>query len=247
MENKTVYLLKMGMDAENGLNHRIRFTTTTNTTFRNEAVNICFDFSLVTPWYSKKGKTTSKTVYGAANSALGVETWRQYKEGCYGLDISNYPEELKKELEYLPAPFDTRLKYTYKNILTIINYFYKTNFTNLELVDSRYIKGFNYDTFKSDEVIIDFDTYEKAKYIEHLACEKIKSLKVGCKYDNSSYYFDGDTFNILIHYNCYNDIVKLDLSDFAKAIDTIKAYTIPEKEIREAIAQHGISSNKLYL
>lgn len=248
MANKTnnIYLLKMGMDTQNGLNHRIRFISK-NWTYKGEQVEVCIDFMLCTPWTlkeSKKGK--SKTIRGVENSGLELDFQYTNIEGTWGLSHI-FQEIVTADLDYFEAPFDKYLKYSYDNILKIINFLLKANYNNIVLVDTNFIINFNYISFFSDEYIHDQEAYQKAIDFKAIAEAKIKQIKSECKYDNSSYYYDGNIFKVLVHYNCYNDYLSFDLNNWDEAIKQINEYVMPEDKIRSAISQHGIRSSKLYL
>lgn len=228
MANTTnnIYLLKMGMDTQNGLNHRIRFISK-NWTYKGEQVEVCIDFMLCTPWTLKK----SKTIRGVENSGLALDFQYTDSEGSWGLSHI-FKEVVTADLDYFEAPFDRYLKYSYDNIV---------------LLDSRFIKNFDYNNFFSDEYIHDQEAYKKAIDFKAIAEAKIKQIKSECKYDNSSYYYDGDIFKVLVHYNCYNDYLTFNLDSWDEAIKQINEYVMPEEKIRAAIARHGISSKRLYV
>ena len=243
---KTIYLLKMGADAQNGLNHCIRFRTK-NWTYEGEKVETCIDFMLCTPWTCKKSKSgKSKTIRGVEYSALGLDFQYTNSDGSWGLS-HKLKEVLKTELEYFEAPFNNWLKYSYDNILKIINFLLKENYNNIVLLDSSFIKNFNYNNFFSDEYKHNENAYNLAVSFKEIAEAKIKQLKSECKYDNSSYYYDGNLFKVLVHYHCYNDYLTFDLeNNLVEALKQINNYVIPEDKIRLAMAQHGIRSTKLY-
>ena len=233
----TIYLLKMGMDnQETGLNHRIRFTTKNGFYNNNQNVNICIDFMLVTPWTIKKSKSgKSKTIRGAENTALGIDAQHETDHGCYGLKLD---AELEAQLERMPAPFERYFKYSYDNILKIINYLLKANYTNIQLLETRYIHNYDYRTFNSDTYKHNKKMYDNAEQFEQLAKAKIVEVKPGVKYDNSSYYYNEQgQFQVCIHYNCYNDHLTFDLSNMEEATKQLNNYTMPEEEIKKAISQ----------
>lgn len=247
MENtqNNIYLLKMGSDTQNGLNHRIRFYSK-NWTYRGEQVKVVIDFMICTPWTLKKTKNgNSKIIRGIEESGLGLDFQYTDSRGSWGL-AHCFKEVVTVDLDYFEAPFDRYLKYNYENILKIINFLLKANYNNIVLVESNYIKNFDYKSFFSDEYIHDEKSYQNAIAFKKIAQEKIKQIKSKCKYDNSSYSYDGDLFKITIHYNCYNDYLLFDLNNMDQAIKQINEYVIPEDKIRLAITQHGIHSSKLY-
>lgn len=148
----TIYLLKMGMDEkETGLNHRIRFTSK-NCIYNNKKTDICIDFMLCTPWTIKTSKSgkTRRTVRGAENTALVLDAQFTDESGSWALHL---PEELKTTLEQYEAPFERYYKYTYENILKVINYLLQANYTNIQLLD-RHAPNFIYNTFGSDTYTI---------------------------------------------------------------------------------------------
>jgi hypothetical protein len=245
-KNNNVALLKMGCD-NNELNHRIRFISNTEITYKGKPCTMCCDFMTCTPFYLTKSK---KTVRGVENSALTLDFQYTDETGCSRAVV--LPEALKNKLEYLEGKYSHYLKYSYKNILTIINYFYKTKFNNVVLLDSNYIINFDYDTFNSDiffkqeNINYILDMYDKAIKFQELASFKIKMLKDGSKYDNSSYYYNGNLFTVLIHWNCYNDILEFDLNNFIDSIDKMKDYEIPVEKIKNGRIEKGCNSDKLY-
>ena len=244
-----VALLKMGCDINSELNHRIRFISNTEIIYKGKPCTMCFDFMTSTPYYLTK---SLRTVRGVENSALSVDIFIHREDGCFGLFISSLPQSFKNKLEYLEGKYSHHLKYSYKNILTIINYFYKTKFNNVVLLDSRYIINFDYDTFNSDtffkqeNINYILDMYDKAIKFQELASFKIKMLKDGSQYDNSSYYYNGSLFTVLVHWNCYNDILEFDLNDFVESIDKMKDYEIPVEKIKNGRIEKGCNSDKLY-
>ena len=243
---KNIYLLKMGVDTQNGLNHRIRFISK-NWNYKGEKVKVCIDFMLCTPWTFKKSKSgKSKPIRGVENSGLGLDFEYTDSNGSWGLS-HKLKEVIKTDLEYFEAPFNNYLKYSYENILKIINFLLKTNYNNIVLVDSSFIKNFNYNNFFSDEYKHDEISYNLAVSFKEIAEIKIKQIKSEYKYDNSSYYYDGNLFKILIRYTCYNDYLTFDLeNNLVEALKQINNYVIPENKIRLAISQYGIKSSKLY-
>ena len=242
-----VALLKMGCDINSELNYRVRFTSNTVVNYKGRKITMCCDFMICTPFYLTKSK---KTVRGVENSALTLDFQYTDETGCsYGVVL---PQALENKLEYLEGKYSRYLKYSYKNILTIINYFYKTKFNNVVLLDSRYIVNFDYDTFNSDtffkqeNINYILDMYDKAIKFQELASFKIKMLKDGSQYDNSSYYYNGSLFAVLVHWNCYNDILEFDLNDFVESIDKMKDYEIPVEKIKNGRIEKGCNSDKLY-
>lgn len=244
-----VALLKMARDCENGLNHRIRFISNTVVTYKGKPCTMCFDFMLATPYYLTK---SLRTVKGVVNSALGIDIYINRGDGCFRLFVSSLPQPLKNKLEYLEGKFSNYLKYSYKNILTIINYFYKTKFNNIVLLDSNYIISFAYNDFNSDtffqqeNINYILEMYDKAIKFQELATYKIKMLKDGSQYDNSSYYYNGSLFTVLVHWNCYNDYLEFDLNNFIESIDKMKDYQIPVEKIKNGRIENGCNSDKLY-
>lgn len=244
MTNTTnnIYLLKMGSDTQNGLNHCIRFISK-NWNYKGEQVEVCIDFMLCTPYYLN---IKNKVVRGVENSGLGLDFQYTDSRGSWGLS-HKLKEVITADLDYFEAPFDRFLKYSYDNILKIINFLLKAKYSNIVLLDSRFIKNFNYNNFFSDEYIHDQEAYQKAINFKAIAEAKIKQIKSECQYDNSSYYYDGDIFKVLVHYNCYNDYLISNLDNWDEAVKQINEYVMPEDKIRKAISQHGIKSSKLYL
>lgn len=238
----TIYLLAMGGYTQNGLNHRIRFISK-NWNYRGEQVEVCIDFMLCTLYYLNK---KNKVVRGVENSGLGLDFQYTDSRGSWSLS-HKLKDVVTADLDYFEAPFNNCLKYSNENILKIINCLLNANYNNIAIVNCRYIKNWNYNNFFSDEYVHDNETYMKALRFEVIAEAKIKQIKSECKYDNSSYYYDGNLFKILVHYNCYNDYLTFNLDNWDEAVKQINEYVMPEDKIRKAISQHGIKSSKLYL
>jgi len=245
MKNKTIYLLKMGMDTPEKLNHRIRLLSK-NYIHENEKSKICMEFMLTTPYTKKETRSgKSKIIHGKENSALAFDIQYQDKnEQWWG--IREFIKIIPCDLEYLEKPFERYIKYSYENILKIINFLLNSNYNNIILIEQRFIKNYNNNNFFNDEYIHDEKSYQQAIAFKKIAQEKIKQIKSGCRYDNSSYYYDGNIFKVLIHYNCYNEYLSFDLDNWDKAIKQINEYVIPEDKIRKAISQHNIKSSRLY-
>ncbi len=235
---KNIYLLKMGAD-KNELNHRIRFESD-NVKIDKNINNVCIDFLITNPIYYKNGTYKTDTT----KNALGVDIYIHKNNNCYRGEL---PENILNTLEKHNAKTNNII-YNYDNILKIINYYTNKNYNNIILLDCRYIKNFDFNIFKSDNFEIDFISYFNALNIEKYAHEKIiNELKPGVKYDNTSYYFNGDNFEILIHYNCYNDIINIkNINDIYKAKKEIDSITRPDHEIKKAISQHNLNTNTLY-
>lgn len=245
-KNNNVALLKMGCDINNELNHRIRFKSNTIVNYKGRKITMSCDFMICTPFYLTKSK---KTVRGVENSALTLDFQYTDETGCSWCVV--LPKALENKLEYLEGKYSHYLKYSYKNILTIINYFYKTKFNNIVLLESNYIINFFYNDFNSDtffqqeNINYILDMYDKAIKFQELARYVIKMLK-NSEYDNSSYYYNGSLFTVLVHWNCYNDYLTFDLNNFIESIDKMKDYEIPVEKIKSGRIAHGCSSDKLY-
>ena len=245
-KNNNVALLKMGCDCGNGLNHRIRFTSNTKVSYKGKNVTMCCDFEMCTPFTLNK---SGKTIRGEEYSALVLAFQYTDEEGCsWGVVL---PQGLKNKLEYLEGKYSHYLKYSYKNILTIINYFYKTKFNNIVLLDSNYIINFFYNDFNSDtffqqeNINYILDMYDKAIKFQESARYVIKMLK-NSEYDNSSYYYNGSLFTVLVRWNCYNDYLKFDLNNFIESIDKMKDYQIPVEKIKNGRILCGCKSGRLW-
>ena len=234
----------MGMDAQNGLNHRIRFISN-NIKIDKKIKNIVIDFHISTPLIYKnlKYKRIENKI------ALTFEIWAEYENNiCRRYE---FPTEVLESLETFENPQikANKYKYTYDNILILCNYLLNKNFNNIILLDCNYIKNFSYNNFESDNFIFNELCYNNAAELEKYAQNKImQDLKPFCKYhDNTSYRFNGEIFEIIIHYNCYNDIILIDnienLDAAKKQVDEIKR---PDEKIKQALLYNGLNTNKLY-
>lgn len=148
--------------------------------------------------------------------------------------------------------------YNYENILKLCNYLLKENFNNIVLLEPRFIKNFDFESFRSDMLVFDSLSYNNAVELASYAKNKIMhDLKPGSKYDNTFYRFHEGKFEISILYNCYNDIIIIDnienLDAAKKQVDEIKR---PDALIKEAIKKYyskyfqnieNININKLYI
>lgn len=247
---KNLYLLKMGADAQNGFNHRIRFISN-NIKIDSNIEKIIIDFQLCSPieYYNK-----------LFEKALYFEIFAYYKnENCckrYKIPASEL-ETLETFESYYHIQ-SIKYVYNYNNILHICNYLLKENYNNIVLLEPRFIKNFDFETFKSDTLVFDSLSYNNAVELANYAKNKImQDLKPGSKYDNTFYRFHEGKFEISILYNCYNDIIIIDnienLDAAKKQIDNIKR---PDALIKEAIKKYyskyfqnikDININKLYI
>lgn len=244
---KTLYLLKMGMDIvpdENtqAENHRIKFCT------RTEDKEYIIEFGTCAPFKLKenKAKTEHKVVYGLDNTAFYIDG--QYRaissedyEPWYRFDI----ETLDLDLEKVEG-FENHTKYTYNNILKIVNKLLGSDFDTIKLLECRYIVCFDFNTFDSAKFELNEIMYNRAMEFEKLAKQKIDSIKVDCRYNNSSYYYEGKDFMVTVHYNCYNDINYFNLEDYDKAVEQLNNYKMPVDKIKMAIKERGLNPNHLY-
>lgn len=115
--------------------------------------------------------------------------------------------------------------YTKKDILRYIKDVFGVEFNDLELIDTRF---FNYDYKKipGDEVIVDNEKVEQVKKIYDYFYNYEKEVEKK-KYPNFSMYYENDVLTVLLHYNCYNDIVKIEDEfkfdfNYIKPVDEIK-------------------------
>lgn len=228
------------MDVGNDKNCRLRFIGTD----ASDNKEVCLDIGCIRAVYygGKKTPIYSKEDY----NAMHIDTYKHepsdktgYK-ACYGFDLDLH------DLQRLEAPFNNKIAYTHDNILKAIKNLTGIQFDSIKLLDQRYIKGFSWDDFNSCKYSYDKQAYDNAQKLEAAARPKIMSIKKNVKYDNSSYYFDGDKFRVLIHYNCYNDIIDFDVNNMGECLKQIESYKLPEEEIKKAIANHGYKSNKLW-
>lgn len=227
---KTIYLEGRGYTAE-GKTPRNIFKSN-NFKYKNELCKLYLEFNRVRPYAAKQTKSgKNKIVYGEDYSALWIDTQYTTDKGSYRLEL---PEKLIEILEKMPAPFERYYTFTDKNILTVINYLMKTKYNAVETIDTRYINNKQIE-FISDEHEHNETMYNNAIQFEQLAKAKIMQVKAGCRYDNSSYYYNSNgDFEVLIHYNCFNDRVQFDLSNMEEAINKLNNYTIPEEQIKAA-------------
>lgn len=248
---KNLYLLKMGADAQNGFNHRIRFIS--NDIKANPDIEkIVIDFQLCSPLeYYKK----------FFEKALYFEIFAYYKNDFETCRRYTFPNEILETLETFESYYkinSIKYIYNYENILKLCNYLLQENFNNIVLLEPRFIKNFDFETFKSDTLVFNSLSYNNAVELASYAKNKImQDLKPGSKYDNTFYRFHEGKFEISILYNCYNDIIIIDnienLDAAKKQIDNIKR---PDALIKEAIKKYyskyfqnikDININKLYI
>lgn len=247
---KNLYLLKMGADAQNGFNHRIRFISN-NIEIDSNIDKIIIDFQLCSP-IENYNKFFEKALY--------IESFAYYKnENC--CKRYTFPASELETLETFESYYNIKsikYKYNYNNILHLCNYLLKENYNNIVLLEPRFIKNFDFETFKSDTLVFDLLSYNNAAELANYAKNKImQDLKPGSKYDNTFYRFHEGKFEISILYNCYNDIIIIDnienLDAAKKQVDEIKR---PDAIIKEAIKKYyskyfqnieNININKLYI
>lgn len=115
--------------------------------------------------------------------------------------------------------------YTKKDILRYIKDVFGVEFNNLELIDTRFF-NYDYEKIPGDEVIVDNEKVEQAKKIYDYFYNYEKEVEKK-KYPNFSMYYENDVLTVLLHYNCYNDIVKIEDEfkfdfNYIKPVDEIK-------------------------
>ena len=249
-KQKNLYLLKMGADSANGFNHHIRFISN-NIKIDSNIDKIIIDFQLCSP-IENYNKFFEKALY--------IESFAYYKnENC--CKRYTFPASELETLETFESYYNIKsikYKYNYNNILHLCNYLLNENFNNIVLLEPRFIKNFDFELFKSDTFIFDPLSYNNAVELANYAKNKImQDLKPFSKYDNTNYIFNGEIFEIIIHYNCYNDIILIDnienLDAAKKKVNEIKR---PDELIKESIKKYyskyfknikDINTNKLYL
>lgn len=142
MENKNIYLLKMGADTDGGLNHRIRFQSKKTKIDKNIKF-LCIDFLIASPLKYEKGKYKSVK----NKKSLCFDIYTHYNNICYR---GKLPESVINALEKYPDVKTNNIVYNYNNILMIINYFLNENYNNIVLLEIKNIKNFSFETFESD-------------------------------------------------------------------------------------------------
>lgn len=148
---KNLYLLKMGMDAQNGLNHRIRFVSY-NVKGVPDVEKIVIDFMICPPMIYKNFKY--KRIENKI--ALCFDTFIIYKKEPQTEKRYKFPNEILETLEKFENPQIkvNNIKYTYNNILILCNYLLQENFNNIILLEN-FTKKFNYESFTSDKLEIE--------------------------------------------------------------------------------------------
>lgn len=149
---KNLYLLKMGMDAQNGFNYRIRFVSY-NIKGVPDIEKIVIDFQLCSPMIYKNFK------YQRIENkiALWFEIFAYYKNDILKTCRRyTFPNEILETLETFENPQIklNNIKYTYNNILILCNYLLQENFNNIVLLEN-FTKNFNYESFTSDKLEIE--------------------------------------------------------------------------------------------
>lgn len=125
-----------------------------------------------------------------------------------------------------------KYNYTKKDILRYIKDVFGVEFDNLELIDTRF---FNYDYHETpgDEVVVNSEKVKQAKKIYDYFYKYEKEIEKK-KYPNFSMYYEDNVLTVLLHYNCYNDIVKIE-DEFKFDFNYIK----PVDEIEKAQRSFG--------
>ena len=129
-----------------------------------------------------------------------------------------------------------KYNYTKRDILKYIKDVFGVEFDNLELIDTRF---FNYDYHEvpGDEIIVDTNKVGQAKKIYDYFYKYEKEVEKK-KYPNFSMYYEDNVLTVLLHYNCYNDIVKIE-DEFKFDFNYIKPVEEIEKAQRKWYASHG--------
>lgn len=125
-----------------------------------------------------------------------------------------------------------KYNYTKKDILKYIKDVFGVEFDNLELIDTRFF-DYDYETTPGDEVIVNSEKVEQAKKIYDYFYSYEKEVEKK-KYPNFSMYYEDNVLTVLLHYNCYNDIVKIE-DEFKFDFNYIK----PVEEIEKAQRSFG--------
>ena len=97
--------------------------------------------------------------------------------------------------------------YTKKDILYFINRSFNTDFEELEVVS--HLSQFDYDKMTGDTFKLNVEKLTKVMEIDKYFYNYEKNI-LKKQYPNHSIYQENDQLIILVHYNCYNDFIKID-------------------------------------
>lgn len=210
---KTLYLVKMGMDYDNNNlemkgsdvgNYRIRGT------FHDKNGDVIFvEFG--------NGCQYDKNFKKISNIKLRVDF--QFNASI-DWDCNN--SSIKIDYDLLD-----NYNYTKQDILRYIKDVFGVEFDNLDLIDTS-LFNYDYKEITGDEIKPDLKKIEQVKKIRDYFYKYEKEIE-GKKYPNFSMYYQDNILTVLLHYNCYNDIVKIE-NEFEFDFN----YKKPIKEIEKA-------------
>ena len=189
---KKLYLVKMGMDYKNEGemkgsdvgNYRIRGT------FHNKKGELIFiEFGR---GYERKGKKTLSTI------KLHID--HQF----------NASKDWDENKSHITINYETLKDYNYtkKDILKYIHKKFGVKFDELELIDTC-LCDYDYKKIGGDEFTPNYEEIAQAQKIKDYFYDYEKNVERK-KYPNFSIYYDNEKLNVLLHYNCYNDLVIID-------------------------------------
>lgn len=219
---KVLYLVKMGMDFDqNGEmrgsdvgNYRIRGT------FHDKNGDVIFVELGNGFQRDKKGKIIS------SNIKLRVDF--QFNTT---IDWDCNKSSIKIDYDLLD-----NYNYTKQDILRYIKDVFGVEFDSLELLDTR-LCNYDYKEIPGDEVKPDFKKIEQVKKIEEYFYNYEKEVE-GKKYPNFSIYYQDNILTVLLHYNCYNDVLKIE-DEFKFDFNYKKPVEEIEKAQRNWYASYG--------
>ena len=196
MENKTnkLYFLAMGCDYVAGEKHAEDMTGSDvgnyriRTTFHDSENNVIFaEFS--------RGYEYDENLKIKNSIKLCINH-------LYNKTISDDENE-----SHIDFRSDNYGNYTKKDILDYINKKFKTNYDELVVVS--HLSQFDYNKTTGDDFVLDVKKLSKTLEIEKYFYDYEKEI-LKKQYPNHSIYWENDILKVLIHYNCYNDIVEIE-------------------------------------
>lgn len=227
MENKTnkLYFLAMGMNYTEEKNTDMKGSDIGNyrirTTFHDSRGDVIFIEA--TRGYEREKK---------GNQYIITNNIKLHIDHLFNKTISD--DENKSHIK----PNEKYLKnYTKKDLLYFINKQFNTNYDEIVVVSS--LSQFDYNKTTGDEFILDTEKLAKVMEIDKYFYSYEKETRKK-EYPNYSIYWNDEKLEVLLHYNCYNDIVIID-DVYNYNFD----YKKPDEEIlKNAALSHGCQYRK---
>lgn len=179
------------------------------------------------------------TFHDKNNDLIFIEFGNGYERNSKGITTSkiklrvdhqfNKTKSDDENESHIKIDYEKLKKYNYtkKDILKYINRKFGVKFDKLELIDTT-ITNYNYNLIPGDDFKPNLEEIKQAKKIKEYFY-KFEKEKLGKKYPNFSTYYEENNFKVLLHYNCYNDV--LTIKDLFKFDFN---YKVPTEEIKKA-------------